>query len=71
MPGWWRCDLPAPRERFWAVPESVRRRAGPVAGREFAVAVAVMAGVVASASVAGRLTGGRPATHQAAFNVFG
>ncbi|OWA10435.1 HXXEE domain-containing protein [Streptomyces sp. CS113] len=71
VPGWWRRNLPALRERYPGVPEAVWRRAGSVDGREFAVAVGAMAAVVASASVAGRLTGGRSATYQAALHAFG
>ncbi|MFA3876817.1 HXXEE domain-containing protein [Streptomyces sp. MMCC 100] len=71
VPGWWRRNLPALRERYPAVPEAVWRRAGSVDGREFAVAVGAMAAVVAAASVAGRLTGGRSATYQTALNAFG
>ncbi|MFD8351814.1 HXXEE domain-containing protein [Streptomyces coelicoflavus] len=71
VPGWWRHNLPALRERYPGVPEAVWRRAGSVDGREFAVAVGAMAAVVASASVAGRLTGGRSATYQTALNAFG
>jgi hypothetical protein len=71
VPGWWRRNLPALRERYPAVPESVWRRAGSVDGREFAVAVGAMAAVVASASVAGRLTGGRSAAYQSALDAFG
>ncbi|MFC9059487.1 HXXEE domain-containing protein [Streptomyces sp. NPDC057074] len=71
MPGWWRRNLPDLRERFPAVPEGVWRRAGSVDGREFAVAVGAMAAVVASASVAGRLTGGRSAVYQTALDAFG
>ncbi|MFE9058403.1 HXXEE domain-containing protein [Streptomyces mutabilis] len=71
VPGWWRRELPALRERFPNVPEAVWRRAGPVDGREFAVAVGAMAALVAAASAAGRLTGGRSATYQAALNAFG
>ena len=71
VPGWWRRNLPALRERYPAVPEAVWRRAGPVDGREFAVAVGAMAAVVASASVAGRLTGGRSAAYQGALGAFG
>ncbi|MFE0418638.1 HXXEE domain-containing protein [Streptomyces tendae] len=71
VPGWWRRNLPTLRERYPSVPEAGWRRAGSVDGREFAVAVGAMAAVVASASVAGRLTGGRSATYQAALNAFG
>ncbi len=71
MPGWWRRNLPALRERYPTVPEAVWRRAESVGGREFAVAVGAMAAVVTSASVAGRLTGGRSATYQTALNAFG
>ncbi|MFE5598978.1 HXXEE domain-containing protein [Streptomyces coelicoflavus] len=71
VPGWWRRNLPALRERYPGVPEAVWRRAGSLDGREFAVAVGAMAAVVASASVAGRLTGGRSATYQTALNAFG
>ncbi|MFJ7772944.1 HXXEE domain-containing protein [Streptomyces sp. NPDC097107] len=71
VPGWWRRNLPALRERFPTVPEAVWRRAEPADGREFAVAVGVMAAVVASASAAGRLTGGRSAAYQTALNAFG
>ncbi|WP_260474462.1 HXXEE domain-containing protein [Streptomyces sp. WAC 04229] len=71
MPGWWRRNLPLLRERFPTVPEGVWRRAGSVDGREFAVAVGAMAAVVASASVAGRLTGGRSAVYQTALDAFG
>ncbi|MGC9478392.1 HXXEE domain-containing protein [Streptomyces sp. WG4] len=71
VPGWWRREMPALRERFPTVPEAVWRRAGSVDGREFAVAVGAMAAVVAAASAAGRLTGGRSATYQAALNAFG
>ncbi|EHN75623.1 integral membrane protein, partial [Streptomyces coelicoflavus ZG0656] len=46
LPGWWRRNLPALRERYPAVPEAVWRRAGSVDGREFAVAVGAMAAVV-------------------------
>ncbi|MFJ6072907.1 HXXEE domain-containing protein [Streptomyces sp. NPDC093065] len=71
VPGWWRRNLPALHERYPAVPETVWRRAGSVEGREFAAAVGAMAAVVAAASVAGRLTGGRSATYQTALNAFG
>ncbi|MFJ8810185.1 HXXEE domain-containing protein [Streptomyces sp. NPDC102490] len=71
VPGWWRRNLPALRERYPAVPEAVWRRAGAVDGREFAVAVGAMAAVVASASVAGALTGGRSAAYQTALGAFG
>lgn len=71
VPGWWRRNLPALRERFPTVPEAVWRRVDPADGREFAVAVGVMAAVVASASAAGRLTGGRSAAYQTALNAFG
>ncbi|MFI1757647.1 HXXEE domain-containing protein [Streptomyces sp. NPDC020571] len=71
VPGWWRRNLPALRERYPAVPEAVWRRAGSVDGREFAVAVGAMAAVVAAASVAGRLTGGRSAAYQTALTAFG
>lgn len=39
VPGWWRRNLPALRERYPGMPEAVWRRAGSVNGREFAVAV--------------------------------
>ncbi|GGQ39381.1 hypothetical protein GCM10010279_56000 [Streptomyces mutabilis] len=42
-----------------------------VDGREFAVAVGATAAVVAAASAAGRLTGGRSAAYQSALNAFG
>ncbi|TDT30181.1 uncharacterized protein with HXXEE motif [Streptomyces sp. BK208] len=71
VPGWWRRHLPALRERYPAVPEAVWRRAGSVDGREFAMAVGAMAAVVAAASAAGRLTGGRSAAYQTALNAFG
>ncbi|MEU3733627.1 HXXEE domain-containing protein [Streptomyces sp. NPDC033538] len=71
VPGWWRRELPALRERFPSVPEAVWRRAGSVGGREFTVAVGVMAAVVASASAAGRRTDGRSAAYQTALNAFG
>ncbi|OKI77841.1 hypothetical protein AMK11_30985 [Streptomyces sp. CB02414] len=71
VPGWWRRELPALRERFPTVPEAVWRRAGSVDGREFAVAVGAMAALVAAASAAGRLTGGRSAAYQTALNAFG
>ncbi|WP_077798867.1 HXXEE domain-containing protein [Streptomyces sp. JHA26] len=71
VPGWWRRHLPGLRERYPAVPEAVWRRAGAVEGREFAAAVGAMAAVVASASVAGRLTGGRSAAYQTALDAFG
>ncbi|WP_267715371.1 HXXEE domain-containing protein [Streptomyces sp. CoH17] len=71
VPGWWRRNLPALRERCPTVPQAVWRRAGSVDGREFAVAVGAMAAVVAAASVAGRLTGGRSAVYQSALNAFG
>jgi hypothetical protein len=71
VPGWWRRNLPSLRERYPAVPEAVWRRAGAVDGREFPVAVGAMAAVVASASVAGALTGGRSAAYQTALGAFG
>ncbi|WP_199577838.1 HXXEE domain-containing protein [Streptomyces sp. CRB46] len=71
VPGWWRRELPALRERFPTVPEAVWRRAGSVEGREFAVAVGAMAAVVAAASAAGRLTGGRSAVYRTALDAFG
>ncbi|MFD8271925.1 HXXEE domain-containing protein [Streptomyces flaveolus] len=71
VPGWWRRNLPALRERYPAVPETVWRRAASVEPREFAVAVGAMAVIVAAASTAGRLTGGRSAAYQTALNAFG
>ncbi|MFD5449826.1 HXXEE domain-containing protein [Streptomyces sp. NPDC003470] len=71
VPGWWRRSLPALRERFPAVPETVWRRVAPADPREFAVAVGAMAVIVGSASAAGRLTGGRSAAYQTALNAFG
>ncbi|WP_225635638.1 HXXEE domain-containing protein [Streptomyces solaniscabiei] len=71
VPGWWRRNLPALRERYPAVPEAVWRRAVPVGSREFAAAVGMMAVIVAAASAAGRLTGGRSAAYQTALDAFG
>ncbi|MFJ8544243.1 HXXEE domain-containing protein [Streptomyces sp. NPDC093586] len=71
MPGWWRRNLPVLRERYPTVPEAVWRRAAPTEPREFAAAVGAMAVIVASASVAGRLTGGRSAFYQSVLNAFG
>jgi hypothetical protein len=71
LPWWLRRNVPALRERFPAVPETVWRRAESVDEREFAVAVAVMAAIVTAASTAGRLTGGRSAFCQSALNGFG
>ncbi|MYR46888.1 HXXEE domain-containing protein, partial [Streptomyces sp. SID5910] len=71
MPGWWRRNLPALRERYPAVPEAVWRRAGSAEPREFAVAVGAMAVIVTAASTAGHLTGGRSAVYQTALNAFG
>ncbi|MFD5289636.1 HXXEE domain-containing protein [Streptomyces rochei] len=71
VPGRWRRELPALRERFPTVPEAVWRRAWSVEGREFAVAVGAMAAVVAAASAAGRLTGGRSAVYRTALDAFG
>ncbi|MFG3156225.1 HXXEE domain-containing protein [Streptomyces sp. NPDC048219] len=71
MPGWWRRNLPALRERYPAVPEAVWRRAGSVEPREFAAAVGVMAVIVTAASAAGHATGGRSAAYQTALNAFG
>ncbi|MFI2645061.1 HXXEE domain-containing protein [Streptomyces sp. NPDC018610] len=56
LPRWLRHDLPALRDRFPAVPEAVWRRVESIAGREFTVAVGVMA-AVAVASAAGHATG--------------
>lgn len=66
-----RADVPVLRERFPGVPEAVWRRAESIDGREFAVAVGVTAGVVATASAAGRLTRGRSGFYQAALDGFG
>ncbi|MFK4147438.1 HXXEE domain-containing protein [Streptomyces sp. NPDC004065] len=71
LPGWLRRNTPRLRERFPAVPEAVWRRTASAGGREFAAAVAVMGAIVASASAAGQLTGGRSAAYQAALNAFG
>ncbi|NGO14695.1 HXXEE domain-containing protein [Streptomyces sp. HC44] len=71
LPRWLRHNVPALRERFPAVPEAVWRRAESMDAREFTVAVGVMAAVVAAASTAGHLTGGRSAFYQSALNGFG
>ncbi|GAA3216944.1 HXXEE domain-containing protein [Streptomyces thermocoprophilus] len=71
LPGWLRRNLPELRERFPSVPERVWRQAESVDEREFAVAVGVMGAVVATASAAGHLTGGRSAFYQAALTGFG
>ncbi|WP_128380978.1 HXXEE domain-containing protein [Streptomyces cavernae] len=70
-PRWLRRNVPGPRERFPAVPEAVWRRVSAIDGREFAVAVGAMATIVATASAAGRLTGGRSGFYQVALNGFG
>lgn len=65
VPGWWRREMPALRERFPTVPEAVWRRAGSVDGREFAVAVGVMAAVVAARPPRdGSPAAGRPRTRR-------
>ncbi|MFF9409077.1 HXXEE domain-containing protein [Streptomyces anandii] len=71
VPRWLRRNIPRLRERFPDVPEAVWRRAESLEAREFGVAVAVMAGIVAAAAVAGQATGGRSAAYQAALNGFG
>lgn len=70
-PRWMRENLPRLRERFPAVPEPVWRALGSVDDREFRAAVAVMAGIVGSAAVAGVRSGGRSAFFQGALNGFG
>jgi hypothetical protein len=71
LPRWLRHNLPALRERFPAVPEAVWRRAESIDAREFTVAVGVMAGIVAAASAAGHVSGGRSAVYQSALDGFG
>lgn len=71
LPGWLRRHLPELRERFPGVPETVWRRAEAVDRREFTAAVAVMGAIVAAASAAGRLSGGRSAFYQSALDGFG
>ncbi|MGW5423564.1 HXXEE domain-containing protein [Streptomyces sp. NPDC003943] len=70
-PRWMRENLPRLRKRFPAVPEPVWRALGSVDDREFRAAVAVMAGIVGSAAVAGGRSGGRSAFYQGALNGFG
>lgn len=70
MPGWARSRLPELRRRHPSVPDFVWRQL-EVDGREFALAVGVMGGVVAAASVDGVRTGGRSAVFQAALTGFG
>lgn len=71
MPGWARGHVPELRRRYPMVPEPVWRRLEATDGREFAVAVAVMGGVVAVAAADGHRTGGRSGFYQAALNGFG
>jgi hypothetical protein len=71
LPRWLRRNVPELRRRFPAVPEAVWRRASAVDEREFALAVGGMAAIVAAASVAGHVTGGRSALYQSALNGFG
>ncbi|GAB2584726.1 HXXEE domain-containing protein [Streptomyces capparidis] len=71
MPGWTRRRVPELRERFPRVQESVWRRLGSADGREFAVAVAGMAALVAAATADGHRTGGRSPFHRAALDGFG
>ncbi|MFF4141986.1 HXXEE domain-containing protein [Streptomyces sp. NPDC001698] len=71
VPGWQRRNVPVLRERFPGVPEAVWRRLGSVDAREFAVAVGMMGAIVAAASAAGRVTGGRSDFYQTALNAFG
>lgn len=71
VPGWLRRNVPVLRERFPGVPEAVWRRAESVDGRRFAPAVGVMGSIVAAASAAGAVTGGRSAAYQTALNAFG
>ncbi|GAA1434300.1 HXXEE domain-containing protein [Streptomyces thermospinosisporus] len=71
VPGWLRRNVPQLRSRLPAVPEAVWRRAGSVDRRRFAAAVGVMGTVVAAASAAGHLSGGRSAFYQSAVDGFG
>ncbi|WP_137993076.1 HXXEE domain-containing protein [Streptomyces vilmorinianum] len=70
-PRWLREHLPELRERFPDVPEAVWTVMEGVDEREFAVAVAAMGAVVASAAVAGQRSGGRSGFYQAALTGFG
>ncbi|MFG3494572.1 HXXEE domain-containing protein [Streptomyces sp. NPDC047928] len=70
-PRWLRDHLPELRERFPGVPERIWRAAEAVDQREFTVAVGLMGGIVAAASVAGHRTGGRSGFYQAALTGFG
>jgi hypothetical protein len=71
MPGWAGGHVPGLRERYPRVPERVWQRLEATDGREFAVAVALMAGVVAAAAGDGHRTGGRSGFYQGALNGFG
>ncbi|MBO1335977.1 HXXEE domain-containing protein [Streptomyces sp. VRA16 Mangrove soil] len=70
-PRWLRAHLPELRERWPQVPERVWRAVEGVDEREFTVAVGVMAAIVGTAAVAGRVSGGRSATYQTVLNGFG
>lgn len=71
VPRWLRENVPVLRERFPAVPERAWQRAETVDAHEFAVAVGLMAVIVATASGAGALTGGRSGLYQGALDGFG
>ncbi|HET6636084.1 MAG TPA: HXXEE domain-containing protein [Streptomyces sp.] len=71
VPGRLRKNLPALRERFPGVPQAVWERLGRLDGREFRLAVALMAAVVAAAAADGRRTGGRSVVYQTALTGFG
>ena len=71
MPGWAGEHVPRLRQRYPRVPERVWQRLEATDGREFATAVALMAGVVAAAAGDGHRTGGRSGFYQGALNGFG
>ncbi|WP_344629244.1 HXXEE domain-containing protein [Streptomyces glaucosporus] len=70
-PRWIRARLPELKERFPQLPDGVWRTLESVDEREFALAVAGMAVLVAAASADGYRTGGRSAFYRAALDGFG
>ncbi|MDQ8701642.1 HXXEE domain-containing protein [Streptomyces sp. LHD-70] len=71
VPRWTRTRIPELRRRFPQVPERLWRSMEGMRGREFAVAMAGVGLVVASAAADGHRTGGRSAYYQSVLDGFG
>ncbi|MDI3404797.1 HXXEE domain-containing protein [Streptomyces cavernicola] len=71
VPRWTRTRVPALRRRFPQVPERLWRSMEGMHGREFALAVAGVGLVMASAAADGHRTGGRSAYYQSVLGGFG